>query len=394
VRCSAAVYDRPAARKIAEYDNNLVIWRHNNAMKDSVAALPTPATYTRILLQRWPERATALLLGTGLKATALPVMATISAAQQLTIFANAMRLAARAQWALDFGRQLNISSHGPLGFAALSAPTLGDGLEVFGRFARIRAPYLGFELRHDEARLRLTIDTRLCELGMLELPLIEIILQVAASYIDAVVGPDAIDTTLFIAHPPPAHAPLYGEYFTSPVVFDADFHGIALPASLKALPCPLRDDKTYRAALARCREALDAVLKPDDVVARASHWLAAHFDQIAARGAAAAQPRLEDLAAALNLSPRTVIRQLGKHGRSFSDLRTAQQREIACAMLAEARYTVSEISALLGYGDAANFGRAFRRMTGVSPGQYRRGQRRSGMSGDRAATAHPGGKAA
>jgi AraC-like DNA-binding protein len=305
----------------------------------------------------------------------LLVMPTISAAQQLTIFGNVMRLAAHPRWALDFGKQLNTNSHGPLGFAALSAPTLGEGMEVFGRFARIRAPYLGFDLLHDEQRLLLSINTRLCELGPLELPVIEIILQVAASYIDAVAGPNAIDTTIYIAHPPPAHAPLYGEYFHSGVQFNAGFNGIALPASLKALPCPLRDDKTYRAALARCREALGAVLSPDDVVARASHWLAAHFDQIAARGAAATQPRLEDLAEALCMSPRTLIRQLAQQGTNFRGLRTAQQLEIARVMLNDARYTASEISASLGYGDAANFGRAFRRVTGVSPGQYRRGQR-------------------
>jgi AraC-like DNA-binding protein len=44
-------------------------------------------------------------------------------------------------------------------------------------------------------------------------------------------------------------------------------------------------------------------------------------------------------------------------------------------MLADARFTVNEISLRLGYGDAANFLRAFKRVTGVPPGQYRRGQR-------------------
>jgi AraC-like DNA-binding protein len=41
-------------------------------------------------------------------------------------------------------------------------------------------------------------------------------------------------------------------------------------------------------------------------------------------------------------------------------------------MLDDASYTVNEIGYRLGYGDAANFGRAFKRLTGQSPGQYRR----------------------
>ena len=41
-------------------------------------------------------------------------------------------------------------------------------------------------------------------------------------------------------------------------------------------------------------------------------------------------------------------------------------------MLDDASYTVSEIGYLLGYGDPANFGRAFKRLAGQSPGEYRR----------------------
>ena len=211
--------------------------------------------------------------------------------------------------------------------------------------------------------------------GSHELSVIEILLQVATSFADAVLGGSAVDTLLWISQPPPPHAALYPQHFRARVEFNAAFSGILLPASLKALPCPLHDEKTYHASLARCREALDAVLSPDDVVARATHWMAAHFDQIAARGHAVSQPRLEQLAAALHMSPRTLIRQLTDRGTSFTELREAQQLAIAQRLLADARYSVNEVGGLIGYGDAANFGRAFRRVTGVSPGQYRRGHR-------------------
>jgi AraC-like DNA-binding protein len=341
-------------------------------MKDPIAALPTPSTYTRLLLGRWPHEAGSLLAGTGLVAEALAHTAHISVAQQLQVFRNAMQLSGRPDWALEFGRQLDIHSHGPVGFAALSAPTLGQGLDVLAQFSRIRSPYLTVESLRTEQHLILRIDTRLYPLESLELPLIEILLQVATSFAEAVLGPSVVDTVLWIAQPPPPHAPLYAQYFRARYEFNASFNGVLLPVSLQALPCPLHDEKTYHAALARCREALDVVLSPGDVVARAGHWLAAHFDQIEARGHATSQPRLEQLAAALHMSPRTLIRHLADRGTSYTSLREAQQLAIASRLLADARYSVNEIGALLGYGDAANFGRAFRRMTGVSPGQYRR----------------------
>jgi AraC-like DNA-binding protein len=344
-------------------------------MQIPLAALRTPSTYTRLLLRRWPSEADALLAGTGLAAVTVSHAPHITGAQQLQVLRNAAQLSGRPDWALDFGRQLNIHSHGPLGFAAVSAPTLGEGLDVLAEFARIRSPYVNVESLRTDQHLVLKFDTGLYPLEPHELSLIEILLKVATSFSDAVLGGNAVDSQLWIAQPPPPHAALYTQYFHARVEFNAAFSGILLPASLKALPCPLHDERTYHASLARCREALDAVLSPDDVVARATHWMAAHFDQIAARGHSVSQPRLEQLAGALHMSPRTLIRQLTDHGTSFTELREAQQLAIAQRLLADARYSVNEVGGLIGYGDAANFGRAFRRVTGVSPGQYRRGQR-------------------
>jgi AraC-like DNA-binding protein len=345
-------------------------------MQIPLTALRTPSTYTRLLLRRWPAETDALLAGSDLTVATVLHEPHITAEQQLQVLRNAAQLGGRQDWALEFGRQLNIHSHGPLGFAALSAPTLGEGLDVLALFSRIRGPYVRVESARTDQHLVLKFDTGLYPLESNELPTIEILLQVAASFADAVLGGSAVDTSLWISQPPPPHAALYSKYFHARVEFNAAFSGILLPASLKALPCPLHDEKTYHASLARCREALDAVLSPDDVVARATHWMAAHFDQIAATGRAVSQPRLEQLAAALHMSPRTLIRQLTDRGTSFTELRESQQSDIAQRLLTDARYSVNEVGGLIGYGDAANFGRAFRRVTGVSPGQYRRGQRR------------------
>jgi len=69
----------------------------------------------------------------------------------------------------------------------------------------------------------------------------------------------------------------------------------------------------------------------------------------------------------------TVDCQIGQTGlAAAANLRAAQQLEMARRMLDDAGYTVSEIGYLLGYGDPANFGRAFKRLTGQSPSAYRR----------------------
>jgi AraC-like DNA-binding protein len=341
-------------------------------MNPSLATLPAPSTYTRMLLQRLPGQAVTLLEGTGLSAAAIAGSATITLHQQLQIFRNAMALANRADWALAFGQQLNINSHGPLGFGALSAPTLRDGLDMLGHFARIRAPYLGFSTYDAGNRVILELHSDVWPMGDLELPLVEIVLQVANSYIEAVLGHSMTEASLMIAAPRPAHAALYSDYFASPCEFDAPMHAYTLPANLGQLPCPLYDEKTWRAALVSCREALDCLLSRNDLATRVRHLLASHFDRIGISGKRCELPRLSDLASTLCVSPRSLIRQLAAQDTSFRELLEAEQLAVACKLLAQARYSVSEIGSLLGFSDAANFGRAFRRLTGMAPGLYRR----------------------
>jgi AraC-like DNA-binding protein len=338
-------------------------------------SLPCPSTYSRLLLQRWPTAQTRLLNGTGLSPELLVHQGVITVVQQLQVLRNARALAGRKDWALDFGRRLNINSHGPLGFAAISAPTLGEGIETLGAFARIRSPYIEYGSVEQDRRLMLRFDTSRYPLGDLEVPLIEILQQIALSYVRAVLGEGNSDATLCFAYPARGHASLYRETYAAPCEFSAGFNGLALPVALRALPCPLHDEKIFRSSLSRCREALAAVLAEGDVVARASHWLAAHFEQIATNRKFTSQPRLEQLAEEWGVTTRTVIRRLAENGVRFGDLRAAQQLEMARRMLDDAGYTVSEIGHLLGYGDPANFGRAFKRLTGQSPSEYRRRER-------------------
>lgn len=335
-------------------------------------SLPCPSTYTRLLVQRWRHASATLLEDTGLEATSLVHLGHITVAQQLRVLRNTAALTRHPDWALDFGRQLNINSHGPLGFASMSAPTLGEGIDTLAGFARCRAPYVHFSSGEEGGLYSLRIDTSPYPLADLEVPMIEILQQIVLSYLRAVLGEHNRDARLFFTWPARGYASRYRAAYGDICEFSAPFNGLAVPANLRALPCPLHDEKIYRSSLSRCREALGAVLTEGDVVARAAHWLAAHFEQIATQRKMTSQPQLAQLADTWGVTPRTVIRQLAEHGVRFSDLRAAQQLEMARRMLDDAGYTVSEIGYLLGYGDPANFGRAFKRLTGQSPSDYRR----------------------
>ena len=88
------------------------------------------------------------------------------------------------------------------------------------------------------------------------------------------------------------------------------------------------------------------------------------------------QPSLEQLAALLNIGPRTLSRYLRGEQQSFRALSNRVRYERACRLLSESRTPVSQIAYRLGYQGVSAFTDAFRRSSGTSPRGYRDAHRR------------------
>jgi AraC-like DNA-binding protein len=84
---------------------------------------------------------------------------------------------------------------------------------------------------------------------------------------------------------------------------------------------------------------------------------------------------LASVGRALALSRRTVQRRLDEEGVNFRALADEVRCGLATGYLADRRVSLSEIALLLGFSEQAAFQRAFLRWTGITPGQYRRGER-------------------
>ena len=79
----------------------------------------------------------------------------------------------------------------------------------------------------------------------------------------------------------------------------------------------------------------------------------------------------------LDMSRRSLQRGLAAHGTSYTDLLAQVRLRRAAEWLERTDKPVVEIALDLGYADASNFARAFRRQTGVSPSAFRQVARRS-----------------
>lgn len=88
--------------------------------------------------------------------------------------------------------------------------------------------------------------------------------------------------------------------------------------------------------------------------------------------------RLGTVAGAVHMSPSHCSRMFSRYaGVSVSDFIARRREEKAREMLTEGYLSVTEIAGSLGFSSSTYFASWFRRMTGISPLQYRREQTKS-----------------
>lgn len=82
-------------------------------------------------------------------------------------------------------------------------------------------------------------------------------------------------------------------------------------------------------------------------------------------------PTLDEVATSLHLTSRTLIRRLRRLGTSYRELTDEFLRARAQELLANDQMKIKQVAAALGFDSPANFGKAFKRWHGVSPGNFR-----------------------
>jgi AraC-like DNA-binding protein len=83
-------------------------------------------------------------------------------------------------------------------------------------------------------------------------------------------------------------------------------------------------------------------------------------------------PTLPDVAAELDMHPRTLRRRLSDEGTSFRALRNEARSTVAVDLLCNVGLTVEQVSRRPGYTDTSTFTHAFKRWHGTPPSAYLR----------------------
>jgi AraC-like DNA-binding protein len=265
-----------------------------------------------------------------------------------------------------FSRRLPWGSYGMLARASLSAPSLGVALKRWCRHHGLIA---------DDIRLTLSVtgDTALLsitehrDLGTLrEFCLVSVlrnILGVACWLIDSRIP--LLGAQFPFA--PPAHREAYGVLFSGPTAFDAAPAGIRFDARYLTLALR-RDERALQQMLQRALPLTVLPYRRDRLlVQRVRQALAAHPAQA---------HNADALAALLNVSPRTLHRQLKEEGASLQALKDEVRRARALELLLRTHRPIKQIAEAAGFQNEKSFMRAFRGWTGQTPAEFRQGKSR------------------
>ncbi|EHP40952.1 AraC family transcriptional regulator [Cupriavidus basilensis OR16] len=85
-------------------------------------------------------------------------------------------------------------------------------------------------------------------------------------------------------------------------------------------------------------------------------------------------PSLEQMAETLRLTPQTLRRRLRDEGRGYQSIKDSLRRDAAIAFLENTDLALQQVALRVGFSEPSTFHRAFKKWTGVAPGEYRQRQ--------------------
>lgn len=285
------------------------------------------------------------------------------------LFARLVRdgLAATGEPALGLlvGERLTATSHGFLGYAALSAGNLRQTAELVRRYLPVRTSLVTLRLEEAAGWVRFVFEPAI-DLGDIARPVMEaVVLAIKAMIETAARGAVTIDQIGF-AFPAPDYAGLARALFRAEVAYGRAWSGFALPVEAMDEPLRLADPAAFEDARRICQREFDKLTRATTLAARLRRLLLDRPGSF---------PTLEIAARLFNMTPRTLHRRLVEEGTSFRDILDDVRHRLALEHLKAGAMSIEEIAFTLGYGDLANFRRAFRRWEGQPPSAFRAASR-------------------
>ncbi len=262
---------------------------------------------------------------------------------------------------VEVGCAVPAMAHGPMGMAAVSSASVWHAMQTIALYAPVRNRMFDYHCVRTQEQASLVVSSRM-PLGVysrfLQTATLHTIFNIFRSIVDEAALRDAT-----IGLPWPSSTPSSRSVPAEPwrTQYDSPILVIRFEGAVVDRPLETSDADLHRRL---CRASDEELTKlSGNVSAKVRHLI-----QLAEPD----WPTLVDVARALGLSRRTLVRRLEGEGNCYQDLLDETRNELACWYLRQSSHSLSEIAARVGFSDQGNFARGFRRWQGLTPSEYRR----------------------
>jgi len=173
----------------------------------------------------------------------------------------------------------------------------------------------------------------------------------------------ALDRAEF-AHPKPLHVQEYTVMYSKHLRFDAERTAIRFEARLLRAPV-VQNATTLKAFLRSAPQSVFLKYRNRD------SWTAQLRRRLRGCLGESEWPTLGDVAREFRVAPTTLRRRLDAEGTSYQGIKDELRRDAAIHHLCHSPLSIADIGTLLGYQEPSAFHRAFKKWSGVQPGEYR-----------------------
>jgi AraC-like DNA-binding protein len=307
----------------------------------------------------------AVLQGTNLKEHDLLDSRTdILLAQELIIIRNLIRHAPEPETAWELGRYFNARAHGDLGNMIASAPTVGDVISCIVDYAALSHSY--FRLYPETMGNRIRVYLMENHLPEDLLPfLVERDLIAGITIMENRLPGKKHDIILSISfsHAPGTELWKYREVFIDDIAFHQPAAFFEIDRASLSMPIPDGNPQAFALFRQQCQAGYS--LRNEN-----RFHLSDRVRLLIQNGKG--KTGLTEVLKKLNMSERTLRRQLGKEGTGFRTIRNRIIFQQSLHLLQDPDLQIDEIADILGYSETCAFTRSFRKWAGMSPGQYRK----------------------
>lgn len=329
-----------------------------------------PVAYPRLIVELISERGfnvEQLLAGTHIDVKVLEKPdSRLTSPEMAHIIANACFLLKDPAVGYELGLRTRLTSHGFLGYAVMSCPTLRDAILLSEKFIRLRTASLSFQTFEDGDLAVIEISEN-HPLGILKQVLLESLLVSLARAGIFLTGITWDELEIWFNFDEPDYYAPYKDRLPR-MKFGRGTNQLRFPKKLLDYPLLMSDAEASKLAIAQCERELALLGEADDVPMRVRAILNQQHGEY---------PDLNAVAERLFMSSRTLKRRLQQHGVSFQQILDDVRRRDAIRLLENPALNLDQIAHRLGYADPANFTRAFRKWTGQPPSVYRQSLNRS-----------------